>query len=389
METILSRTAKDGAIKMKIAFCTNYYPPHMGGAEIVSEAIVSELTKDNDVYVFTRTVAGRRKTKDSSTSATIIDYNNINDQAFLAKLSSIKPDLIFVYSDLFDFYRSLLTTEIKAKLVVATCGCNWAFSNENKQRLFETAHKKIDRIVCHSKHERDYKLCQRLDILDKVEIIPNGVYLEEFKEKQSGRYHLVDLPEMQKKTWILNVANFFPFKGQNQMVSIVDELSKRREDIYYVQIASQQCPGIGPRLQKEWLQQVSTRLDKRKVTTRLVETNERKEVIGWFQNSDVYVCTSLKEVAPITHLEAMAAGIPWVSTNVGNIPDLSGGSIIDNVRDRNYHFVFDRQTILKIVDAIEFQIAKKENGQKQIQTELNWEIILPKYTELITDVLDA
>ena len=39
-------------------------------------------------------------------------------------------------------------------------------------------------------------------------------------------------------------------------------------------------------------------------------------------NYDIYVCSSVKEEAPFSILEAMRAGLPIISTNVGSIPEM-------------------------------------------------------------------
>jgi glycosyltransferase involved in cell wall biosynthesis len=367
---------------MRIVLCTNYFYPHVGGAEIVSHAIATEFAKYHQVYVLTRAVHGR-KIGESQTGPVVIEYSNMADDVFMDRLRSLRPDVVFVYSDVFDFYRTLLVAPASYKLVVATCGANWVFSSDSKRRIFEGNQKKITKFICHSKHERDYALLHESKISDRLEIIPNGVYLDEFNENQ---VHRIDLfgPEKEQRVWLLNVANFFPYKGQLEMVKVVKELGLRHDNLHYIQLASQACPGLGPQLQAEWLKKVKEQLGKSSnVATSLVQVNDRDTVIGLFRNSNVYVCTSLKEVAPITHLEAMAADRPWVSSNVGNVRDLTGGSIIEGLKDRDFRFVFDSEAVKMFADAIDYQLYQRESGRKQIETELNWNRILPRYTKLV------
>lgn len=60
------------------------------------------------------------------------------------------------------------------------------------------------------------------------------------------------------------------------------------------------------------------------------------EFVGWvrgclkkdyFKNADIYILPSYNEGIPVSVIEAMAAGLPVVSTNVGGIPD----AVSDNI----------------------------------------------------------
>lgn len=57
---------------------------------------------------------------------------------------------------------------------------------------------------------------------------------------------------------------------------------------------------------------------------RLVFTGET-DPAPWYRRLDVLVLTSLSEAQPLVVLEAMAAGIPIVSSAVGGLPELLGG----------------------------------------------------------------
>jgi glycosyltransferase involved in cell wall biosynthesis len=54
----------------------------------------------------------------------------------------------------------------------------------------------------------------------------------------------------------------------------------------------------------------------------------REDVVAAFKCSDIFLFTSKKEVSPLVILEAQAAGLPWVSMDVGDIEDRKGGIIV-------------------------------------------------------------
>ena len=59
------------------------------------------------------------------------------------------------------------------------------------------------------------------------------------------------------------------------------------------------------------------------------------EMPGWYAGIDVFVCASESESGPLPVLEAVAAGLPVVTTNVGMVPALVEAGLTLTVVDRN------------------------------------------------------
>lgn len=363
----------------KIVICTNFLFPSIGGAEVVVHNIASHLAKEHEVFVLTRRIPGRKHA--NSDKFKVVEYMPGDIQTFLGKIKSIEPNLIFIYSDVFDFFRPLLTKS-NYPLVIALCGANWLYSNHTYTKILYRNINRVARFICHSKFDRDYKLCSAAGIKEKTSIIPNGVDTTEFDTNNLTREELALIYKLDPgKRWVLNVANFFPGKGQNHLIPIVQKLGK---DFEYIQVYNDIPFAIGKQLEQKWMFD----LRKAKVPAVCVKNAPREHVVGFFNRSNVLAFTSEKEVAPIVILEAMAAKLPWVAAEVGHVRGLKGGRFIPAIRNRQYHCLFDEGIYELFVQAIlDAKNSWGDNGRKQIQDELTWEKVLPQYSSLFEEIL--
>lgn len=58
---------------------------------------------------------------------------------------------------------------------------------------------------------------------------------------------------------------------------------------------------------------------------------DRRKIIKCVQTASIYALSSLREAFPVSLIEAMSAGLPWVSTDVGIIRYLPGGIVINDI----------------------------------------------------------
>jgi glycosyltransferase involved in cell wall biosynthesis len=341
----------------------------VGGSEIVSEKICDYYhSLGFEVIVFTRKVPNRNT---SSLKYKIKEYN-INDQNILkTTVDLVKPDVIFVYSDVFDYFRQVLLIK-NIYRIVALCGANWLWKNTN----FIHALDSVNRVICHSKSDRDFFLCRNLS---HVEIIPNGVTLSEFNIETSKNEVL---PEFSNYTWITNISNFFPGKNQKSIIPILNNIKIKK--LLYIQIYSDIHYPVAGLLEKEWKTEL---LKLNKNITNLPKKNlTRKEIVSILKCSNCFCFTSQKEVAPLVLLESMASKTAWVSANVGNAIELKGGKIVDCLKDKNYNAYFDDRVHKLFATNIEECIYNSNKltteGYKQIEDDYNWDRILPLYAKI-------
>jgi glycosyltransferase involved in cell wall biosynthesis len=105
--------------------------------------------------------------------------------------------------------------------------------------------------------------------------------------------------------------------------------------LHAVALASRDVPDlflwlVGDGAEAEPLRQLARQLA---IGERVRFAGERKDVGDWLAKADLFVLSSLTEGLPVSLLEAMAAGLPFVATNVGAMPEvaeLSGaGTVVE------------------------------------------------------------
>jgi glycosyltransferase involved in cell wall biosynthesis len=209
-------------------------------------------------------------------------------------------------------------------------------------------------------------------------IIPNGVNLDEFE-----RFELIDVRtnwRIGNKKLVLNISNHNPLKGHKEFIQLAEKFDN---DFVFVNIGNS-YPAARFNLGKFGVQggcYYECLLKSRGVQNHLMKTHvPREEILSVLRTADLFVLTSNWEASPIVILEAMASGLPWLSFNVGNVKEQSGGIVVDDLE----HMAF---TVKKLFDDRELIVKLAEAGKKQILERNNWTNIVKMYENLYTFVL--
>lgn len=361
----------------RIAICVNHFYPLIGGCEVVTKRIADFLHNHNyKVFVLTRRV---KKRKSDDIPYKVCEYTAGDLRSFQNNIRSINPDYILVYSDVFDFFQQLITSDLQSKLIVALCGANWIHRNRSFANVFVRNSHKLSKIITHSKLDRDYKFCNIEKLKDKLMVIPNGVDLDEFDNNRLTKRDLI--PDLADKKWILNVSNFFPGKGQEHAFDILKNIN---DDFAYIQVCSSIDFNIGQQLEFTW--EKLSKVKYSKIISRKLKDISRDKIVGLFKNSNAFIFTSEKEVAPLVILECMASRLPWVSTDVGNVRELKGGKVVPAIKNNQGYSVFDSRVksfMAKEIESIIHQPSIAFEGRNQIEDEMNWTKVLPQYLSVI------
>jgi glycosyltransferase involved in cell wall biosynthesis len=153
--------------------------------------------------------------------------------------------------------------------------------------------------------------------LSSVRVMPNWVDLERFKNLPDKAALRTGFGWPGDRKVVLFLHRVVERKGAHLIVPIVREVIARypenARDLLFV------VAGSGP---------YETRLKTEVETEGLVESVRlvggvpNREAIRYFAAADVYLVPSLEEGFPRTLLEAMAAGCPFTTTDVGGVRDI-------------------------------------------------------------------
>lgn len=145
---------------------------------------------------------------------------------------------------------------------------------------------------------------------DKVRVIPNGIDTALYAPNPSARQRVRAELGIPEDAWLVGtVGRLAPEKDQGLLIDAMKELLHARCRLLIV--------GAGPELETLRSRAQATG---RQQFIHLV--GERDDVPQLLAALDLFALTSRSEGLPLVLLEAMATGLPVLSTAVGGIPDL-------------------------------------------------------------------
>jgi len=154
---------------------------------------------------------------------------------------------------------------------------------------------------------------------ERIDVLENGVRLERFLDVGvEARRRVRELLSLPDSAFVVGtVGSLTAVKNQTLLISAVAQLTKARVDVRLLIV------GDGPL--RERLAQQALEVG---IAERVCFTGWREDVPTLLSAMDAYVCSSASEGMSNAVLEAMAAGLPIVTTDVGD-----NAVMIQNHRD--------------------------------------------------------
>lgn len=233
-------------------------------------------------------------------------------------IKKIKPDIVHLNSSKAGFIGSFAAKSAGVKKVIYTVH-GFVFNEPMagwKKALYKTVEKYSARakdvLVCVSKFDQQVGITQRIADPKKLVTIHNGISEPIFLDRNDARRAL-NLPL--DKPVVGTVANFYPTKDLPNLV--------RAMQLVRQQFSAARCAIIGDGEERNTIEAEIKKSGLEQTVTLCGQYDQSGQYLNrHFKIFDIYICSSVKEGLPFSMLEAMAAGLPIVSTNVGGMPEI-------------------------------------------------------------------
>lgn len=203
----------------------------------------------------------------------------------------------------------------------------------------------------------------------KIFIVPNGINIEKF----------IIHPTPKKKT-ILFIGGSAEHKGLDILINSLLFIAKKYLDIEVVILGEMNK-------RKEILVQMAEKLG---VSSKIKWEGLvfQKEMFSFYKKAYLVALPSRLDLFPLTILEAMAYGIPVVSTNIGGIPEIINNKvsgIMINCEDP-YGLA---KAIIELFDNPKKAEEMGRKGREIVEQKFTWEKVVEKYEQEICSRLDV
>lgn len=308
---------------MRLAFVSDFYYPSIGGTQMLCKGIAEWFHKQgHDIEIIT--------SPDSSRKDLGYVVNEINGLSFENSniLLEKNYDVVFVLADLFSpSILSMNPGESKKSILILNL-------DENVYRwIHEGKIKDIERRI------------EKIKNFSHVVSFCQGAPVNKFLEENKIKYHFIpnfsrDVIRDNKsdkitkqalginKKIIFNHGLIETRKNQLNLIKAF-ESSSLSDEYHLVLLGSPRSYG-----DNRYFLECKKLADKNKNITMIKGTNNKIVINSLLSISDVYVLPSIAEGLPLVLLEAMSAGLPWVSTPVGGVPvvfgSLDGGKVMSS-----------------------------------------------------------
>ncbi|MEI6226502.1 MAG: glycosyltransferase, partial [Deltaproteobacteria bacterium] len=364
--------------RLRILHTVEFYAPHVGGAEAVVQRVSEELVRrGHQVTVATSALAARDFRELNGVAIEGFEVKGRSAHGISGDVDRYRRFLLDHECDVaMNYAAQQWATDVALEVlgqtwarranVLAPCGYSalhddltlrWRRFRSYFERTLPAALPLYDAVVYHSPSLRDCAFGSHLG-LRNGEIIRNGADEGEFAVAPPAsfrRRHDITTPLMG-----LCVANFLPDKGYDRIIDTVRRLGRSDFTMVCIGGSSDLLPAL-----------------KRKAAglpIRFLADLPRPDTVAAFFEADLFLFASRLEASPLVILEAGAAGIPFVSTDVGNVREFSGGVVA--APDRLGH------QVNALLDDPQRRRALGEAGRREWQGSLTWTHVVDRWESL-------
>lgn len=374
---------------------TDYFYPHVGGVEkILLDLCLRLVSNGHEVCVFTLNIP-RTKDVEIFKGIKIIRANAIELTRLTGLQSAVSikawfkmretirdfnPDIIHAHHQL--FFTTLIGMLLKKQFHIRTITTLHLGSIDTitgiKGRVIKAIEKKMGRIINNnsnlvtalSNNIREHGIKIGIDS-KKFQVIPNAVDISYFKMPRS--YSM-------KPRKVVFIGRLISTKGPQILIEAARLVTKKIPDVKFFII------GDGPLRKK-----LEKSAKENNLSKNVIFLGKVADIRNMMKESDVYVRPSIMDGMPIGILEAQAAGLPVIATNVAGTPEII-------IHGKTGHLVKSGDAI-ELANAILDLLSNQnyleniaQNGLNLVTSKFDWDNIYKSYEtcyqKLLTTKID-
>lgn len=388
-------------MSLKILHTVELYAPSVGGAQEVVRQVSERLAaRGHDVTVATSGLAERDFAERGGVKVVEFDVTGNAVRGIHGEVDRYQRfvreggfDVVMMYAAQQWTADALLDQldAIPAATVLAPCGFSGlhdpAFAGYFaglRERL-----PRFDALVFHSETYQDHAFAADAGATNRT-VIPNGADEAEFAElPPPGRFRAAH-GLASDDPLLLSVGGHTGLKGHAQTMAAFRSSRQARGGALALVGNTPTGRGCRPLC---GVRAAATRLMRPDRRVLLLDP-DRAQVLDAYVDADLFVFCSLIECSPLVLFEAMAAGLPFISVDVGNareIAEWSGGGLIAPARRSDNGLVEpDVGAVRDLVDELLADPQRRAElgarGRRAWEAGFTWERIASRYEELYVSV---
>jgi glycosyltransferase involved in cell wall biosynthesis len=361
---------------LRVLATVERYAPAIGGAERVVQRVAEGLAgRGHEVHVVTGGPPSEESLGGVHVHRLAVSGNEVrgihgDGSAVADMIERVSPDLVFNYAAqtwATDCCAELLERRDRPRMVLAPCG----FSGLGKRRYrryfaeMPARLRRYDALILHSSVYQDWDFAAASGV-ERMFVVPNGA-----DAPLAGEQLRRELPG---GSLAVTVGSHVISKGHAEFARALHTLSRERAVTGAIVAPPRKGPDALCGCQR------TCRARARGPSLNLIDGSLPGAVASAVAAADLFLFTSRVECAPLVILEAMAAGTPWVSYDVGNVAELPGGLVATSP-----------SALLaaagQILDGARPELGPE--GREAWETSHRWEEIVPRYESLFEEVLET
>lgn len=391
--------------KMKIYHCVESYHPNVGGMQEVVKQLSERLVKlGHDVTVLTRYNPDRSFTEFNGVKIEAFKIvgnprkvESEEDQRYVDFLLNFNADIVtFFAAQQWATNLALpILSSIKAKKVSVPTGYSGLYWPEFKS-YFEDMKTQIhgyDMNVYLSHDYRDINFA-RENKVKHMTVIPNGAAEDEFLPATDINVRK-ELGITENDFLLLLVGSYTGWKGHKEAIELFLRSDLKNATLLmignnyeYFKRQYIKNPALA------WLVLKNRLFGSKKI---IFNYYPRKFTVAAYKQANLFLFPSNVECSPIVLFECAAAKLPFISTDVGNTPEIAewtkGGLIMPTTKDEGGFSHVNINEGVKMLNAIYADKQKREKMAEESfaiwKAKYSWEVITKAYEQLYLNLLNA